>query len=333
MLRFRKIVNFINRIKNTLDIDIYIEDGEKKLIYPEHISLEGKINLLSFSKIIETMDCQINVISSCEFTVMEIRIIALLFQEFFSKEEYNKHSPIEKEILKLLNEDLDREKFEKIGSAIGLISTKKVSVMTLELFGDSHITDIISIIDSMGIDNLFVLSLDTDMISVICQPNQGEDMEIAKRIIDTIESEIFVKVKIGIGINRYLHEIRTGFLESLEALRIGKKFGIPKGVFYSKDLTDYKLLSLISDDNLSRLHNYVEELGFDKLEPEDIKTANVFLDSNLNISEAARRLYIHRNTLIYRLDKILKDTEYDLRSFRAAQAFRLNLTILQFKNN
>ena len=56
-------------------------------------------------------------------------------------------------------------------------------------------------------------------------------------------------------------------------------------------------------------------------------TAEEFLDSSLNVSETARKLYLHRNTLIYRLDKIEKETGLNIRKFSDAITFRL-ITIL-----
>jgi carbohydrate diacid regulator len=59
-------------------------------------------------------------------------------------------------------------------------------------------------------------------------------------------------------------------------------------------------------------------------------TINKFFENNLNVSETSRQLFIHRNTLVYRLDKIQKNTELDLRNFEDAIAFKIALMVVQY---
>ena len=64
-----------------------------------------------------------------------------------------------------------------------------------------------------------------------------------------------------------------------------------------------------------------------------IRTIEVFFNCGLNLSESAKELYIHRNTLIYRLDKIQKMTSYDIREFNNAMIFKIILVYMEKKNN
>ena len=68
-----------------------------------------------------------------------------------------------------------------------------------------------------------------------------------------------------------------------------------------------------------------------KLDSEMIRTIEVFFNCGLNLSESAKELYIHRNTLIYRLDKIQKMTSYDIREFNNAMIFKIILVYMEKK--
>ena len=78
--------------------------------------------------------------------------------------------------------------------------------------------------------------------------------------------------------------------------------------------------------------NYKSEMSIDfkDLDSDTINTIRVFLNCNLHIAETARRLYIHRNTLIYRLDKIYKLTGLDLRNFKDAIKMQIQLILNDF---
>ena len=72
--------------------------------------------------------------------------------------------------------------------------------------------------------------------------------------------------------------------------------------------------------------------SFSKLDEDMIKTIEVFFKLDLNLSEASKELYVHRNTLIYRLDKIQKYTDYDIRKFNDAALFKIAFFIWKQKN-
>jgi carbohydrate diacid regulator len=81
---------------------------------------------------------------------------------------------------------------------------------------------------------------------------------------------------------------------------------------------------------------FIREI-FDGKSPEDLDeetltTINKFFDNNLNVSETSRQLYIHRNTLVYRLDKLQKSTGLDLRKFDDAITFKIALMVVKYMN-
>ena len=70
----------------------------------------------------------------------------------------------------------------------------------------------------------------------------------------------------------------------------------------------------------------------DQFDEETLTTINKFFENNLNVSETSRQLYIHRNTLVYRLDKLQKSTGLDLRVFEDAITFRIALMVVKYMN-
>ena len=88
----------------------------------------------------------------------------------------------------------------------------------------------------------------------------------------------------------------------------------------------------MSEDKKNHIYNAFNE-GISKLDNEMIKTIDVFFKCGLNLSDAAKELYIHRNTLIYRLDKIQRYISYDIRDFNNAILVKILFFIWTEKNN
>ncbi len=70
----------------------------------------------------------------------------------------------------------------------------------------------------------------------------------------------------------------------------------------------------------------------DELDEETIMTINKFFENSLNVSETSRQLFIHRNTLVYRLDKLQKSTNLDIRIFEDAITFKIALMVVKYMN-
>ena len=81
------------------------------------------------------------------------------------------------------------------------------------------------------------------------------------------------------------------------------------------------------------LKEVFEEEGAHQFEEEELATVFTFFENNLNISETARQLYIHRNTLVYRLEKIQKKTGLDVRVFEDALTFKIAMMVADHMNN
>lgn len=111
-------------------------------------------------------------------------------------------------------------------------------------------------------------------------------------------------------------------MDNLFKIELAKKYNFSQAIIDDKNLIFEGIVDSVSEEvkkDIFEKFNY----GFLQLDNEMIKTIEVFFKCGLNLSEAAKELYIHRNTLIYRLDKIEKYTSYDIREFNNAVIFKI----------
>lgn len=126
--------------------------------------------------------------------------------------------------------------------------------------------------------------------------------------------------------------LKKSFEECEYKLMLANKYKVSESVINEKKLILEGIIDSVSEEKKERIYHIFNE-GFSKLDNEMIRTIEVFFRCGLNLSDAAKELYIHRNTLIYRLDKIEKYTAYDIRNFNSAVLFKVVFFIWKEKNN
>ena len=187
----------------------------------------------------------------------------------------------------------------------------------------------------------FVFSISETDIVVIKELSGSESVEeladLAKQIENAIHSELMVKVVIGIGtVAGHLRELADRYKEAQVAIEVGKIFEPEKSIIRYENLgigrIVYQLPVTLCEMFLSEVFkkNPIESLDADTLD-----TINKFFENNLNVSETSRKLYVHRNTLVYRLEKIKKLTGLDLREFDYAIIFKVVMMVnryLEYQN-
>ena len=182
----------------------------------------------------------------------------------------------------------------------------------------------------------FVLSINETDIAVIKQLNsvaEPEELEkIAKSIEDTLKGELFIKTVIGIGtVAEHLRELSDAYKEAQTAIEVGKVFDTEKSIMHYENLgigrLIYQLPTTLCDIFLSEVF---KKNSIDSLDQETLFTINKFFENNLNVSETSRKLFVHRNTLVYRLEKIKKLTGLDLRQFDHAIVFKVALMVRKY---
>jgi sugar diacid utilization regulator len=157
--------------------------------------------------------------------------------------------------------------------------------------------------------------------NIIVMGNFEEVMEHAESIKESIVSDLYCKCYVSFGEAVFNGEgIKKAFEDAKECMTLGRKFDIRGEIYdYSKMLFEkvvYNINAKVKKELLDRFKD-----KFSLFDNEMVNTIEEFVNCDLNISDASRKLYIHRNTLIYRLDKIHKDTGYDIREFKQATVF------------
>lgn len=148
-----------------------------------------------------------------------------------------------------------------------------------------------------------------------------EVTEHAKSIKESIISDLYCRCYISFNEAVYSAEgIKKAYEDAKECMTLGRKFDIKGEIFdYTKMLFEKIVYSINTKVKKELFDSFKEK--FSVFDSEMVNTIEEFINCGLNISDASRKLYIHRNTLIYRLDKIHKDTGYDIRDFKQATVF------------
>ena len=182
----------------------------------------------------------------------------------------------------------------------------------------------------------FVLNInETDIVLVKSLPSANcpeEVHKVAQSIENTLMEELGIKSVIGVSTNaRHLRELADKYKEAQVAIDVGRVFESEKSIINYESLglgrIIYQLPTTLCEMFLNEVFkkNPIETLDEDTLE-----TINKFFENNLNVSETSRKLYVHRNTLVYRLEKIKKMTGLDLREFDHAIVFKVAMMVKQY---
>jgi carbohydrate diacid regulator len=182
----------------------------------------------------------------------------------------------------------------------------------------------------------FVTAVDEKNIILVKEvgPNESySDMKkIARNILDILKSEGENNAHVAYGtMVDDIKEVSKSYKEATLALDVGKIF------FDDKDIVAYSTLGigrLIYQLPIPLCKMFIREIfggkSPDDFDEETLTTINKFFENSLNVSETSRQLYIHRNTLVYRLDKLQKSTGLDLRVFEDAITFKIALMVVKY---
>ena len=211
------------------------------------------------------------------------------------------------------------------------------AVFLIRQVGHSDVATV-DVLSGMFPDKLqdFVLSINETDIAVVKQisgSTTAEDLvKIASGIEDTLRNELSIKTVIGIGtVSDHLRELADSYKEAQTAIDVGKVFETEKSIINYEKLGIGRLIYQLPTTLCEIfLREVFKKNSLDSLDQETLFTINKFFENSLNVSETSRKLFVHRNTLVYRLEKIRKLTGLDLRQFDHAIVFRVALMVRQY---
>ena len=163
-----------------------------------------------------------------------------------------------------------------------------------------------------------------------CEPQNL--MDVADTIVAMMNAEAMLNVRVSYGtVVPELKDVSKSYKEAKMAMDVGKIFYQEKSVVAYSALGIGRLIYQLPV-NLCKI--FIEEVFGDnvplELDDEALTTINKFFENNLNVSETSRQLFVHRNTLVYRIEKIQKGTGLDLRSFDDALTFKIALMVVNY---
>ena len=156
--------------------------------------------------------------------------------------------------------------------------------------------------------------------------------KIATNIADTLSAEFYTKVAIGIStVVENIKDLARAYKEAQVALEVGKVFETEKNIISYENLGIGRLIYQLPTTLCEMFLQEVFKKGsLESLDRETLQTIQSFFENNLNVSETSRKLFVHRNTLVYRLEKIRKLTGLDLREFEHAITFKVALMVKKY---
>ena len=182
----------------------------------------------------------------------------------------------------------------------------------------------------------FITAVDERSIILIHELREDEDYEdveqVANMMKDMLNSEAMATVRISYGtIVSEIKQVSKSYKEAKMALDVGKIFYAEKRIIAYNTLGIGRLIYQLP---IPLCKMFIKEIfggkSPDDFDEETLVTIDKFFENSLNVSETSRQLYIHRNTLVYRLDKLQKSTGLDLRVFEDAITFKIALMVVRY---
>lgn len=177
---------------------------------------------------------------------------------------------------------------------------------------------------------------DIVLVKEVAHYEEPEEIEeLARSIAQTLNAEFYAKVAIGISTMVVgLKDLARAYKEARIALEVGKVFDTEKSIISYDNLgigrLIYQLPATLCDIFLQEVF---KKGSLESLDRDTLDTVQRFFEYNLNVSETSRNLFVHRNTLVYRLEKIRKITGLDLRNFDQAITFKVALMVKKYLTN
>jgi len=218
---------------------------------------------------------------------------------------------------------------------VEVTAPRAVFLIETRLEKDSIVTELLKgMFSSQGGD--YITAVDENNVILIKALDQVVTYEnlcdVAHTIVAMMNAEAMLNVRVAFGtVVQELKDVSKSYKEAKLALDVGKIFYAERNVVAYSTLGIGRLIYQLPV-NLCRI--FIEEIFGENLpidlDEETLTTINKFFDNNLNVSETSRQLFVHRNTLVYRIEKIQKSTGLDLRNFDDALTFKIALMVVNY---
>ena len=260
--------------------------------------------------------------------VSEIQNLIVAYKERFDKNNF---------IQNLLLDNLLLVDIYNRAKKLRIDTNARRIVFTVETAGDKDNTALDKIKSLFtGRPQDFITATDENNVIIVKELKEGEDYaemnRLARLIADTLQTDQSGQIRVAYGnMVEEIKNVSRSYKESQMALEVGKIFHAEKNVIPYNNLGIGRLIYQLPIPLCKMFMKEVfgEQLP-DTFDDETLMTINKFFENNLNVSETSRKLFVHRNTLVYRLEKIKKLTGLDLRQFDHAIVFKVALMVRKY---
>ena len=330
MISNQILQNTIDGLKGITRVDMCIIDTEGKVLATTFPDADNYINpALAFVE--SPADSQ--VIQGCQFFKVfddhQIEYVLLVaYKERFDKDNFIKNLLLDNLLLVDIYNRAKKLHIEtEVRRVVYIVETNREK-------DGNELEKVRSIFGGKSKD--FVTAVDEKNIIVVKELAENETYEDLEKTAEVIlnlfkaDEDCEAYIAYGTVVNE-IKEVSRSYKEARMALDVGKIF------FEEKNIIAYSALGigrLIYQLPIPLCKMFIKEI-FDGKSPDDfdeetLTTINKFFENSLNVSETSRQLYIHRNTLVYRLDKLQKSTGLDLRVFEDAITFKIALMVVKY---
>lgn len=354
MLTNQKLQNALNEIKTISKMEMALFTAKGKLVATtleltqelDHVACDfassvaeketyGEYMLLRVviegetEYVLVTICADENASVLAQMAVCQIRNLAISFAEQFDRNNFMQNILLGNMLTVDIYSKAKKLHIEPEERVVFVVDTgKHKSDIAMELvknLSETKSGDFVTSVDEHSI------VLVKSMGNVPAEKREEYAKSVADLLVDNLHMEAMIKVRVGYGnIVSQIQEIAVSYQEAKMALEVGR-------VFYAEcDTISYGRLGigrLIYQLPKSLCEMYIREVFGGEIpeilnDEEAMSTINNFFENNLNISETARQLYVHRNTLVYRLERIEKAIGLDIRTFDDAMTFRIAVMVI-----
>lgn len=182
----------------------------------------------------------------------------------------------------------------------------------------------------------FIFNVNSREIALIKEFPENTNHEnlitMTEKIFETLKTKITSKIYIGFSSQvDNIKQLEQSFKEANIALNIGEIFSDCEKIMNYNNLGIYRIIYQLPMTLCETfLKEVFKKMSIERLDSETFSTIHSFFENNLNISETSQQLFIHRNTLVYRLEKIKRLTGFDLRKFEDATIFKIAMMVKRY---
>lgn len=311
----KELVKYLQEIYENCEIPFEVYEEEEIIFKANSDYLED--NILEKQFLIGTKKFKIKIEDKYAST---IKILEFCIKDKY-KEDYNQREKITTKLLQNLS--ISKEKINEIMPKI------KEDTFLITVYLKEKLLDVLESLRNIYSDTDIVIMNYEEVIILI---GAFEDInEHVSSISETVYISFYEKCYISYCHIEDYQILNNLHNENIYKINLAKKYNLSSMILGENSLLFEEIMDNLNEELKGKILSSFNA-GFSKLDEDMIKTIEIFFKLDLNLSEAAKGLYVHRNTLIYRLDKIQKYTGYDIRKFNDAALFKIAFFIWNQKN-